>query len=635
MAVNPYSQPAQAQFINTYVPIPFEEMVQAGQNRQQRYDTNRKAFEDQVNAARQLQAMPGADREYIEGTVIPTMDELADKYGTQDYGEQEVIRNINRDISSNIDRRLVQNIQGSYKGYQEYQKQKAAMEAKGTPVLQSSLVDPSQYSTKEQGLFSSTPSAELDWRTATDKFFDDIKDTYLGETNLSGGRKGLVHGVTPKALMQHANDNVGVWLQDPANRQKVGDLRAQGWEGSDTDIAKAFLLPQAEEYARKKVSSIYDPNSTSGHKDPDAPDVSSFVTDKGVAATGNVSRRKQRKTMKKVKDYANYSVGFRDTKTGEKVSRFKAAANKLNTKIVDILNLDDEYLKTMLGQGAVDALHKKYEAVPEFESQEGKNNLTAIAARAAAWKGMDLQDLTTMPVPEANEIMDEYLEDFQTRKRHADVKEISNPEFAKYMNNQILAKDTRTGTMVAAKRHWYDPSQGETPNYDYNDPNKSTGFTPLDDITKEYPMNTGTKETKGKYKYYVSGELSPYNNMMPSGYTVDIVNDNGETVKQVYMSGPERNEGPGALETSERQNALRHTLYKQIFDNPTGLISLTETYKGKPYRISGMSIQDGFADLDVRDSKGNVVGTLSIRGGSPDEAMRAAEEELSNIFSNL
>ena len=48
MAVNRYDQPIDSQFINTYVPIPFEQMLQAGAMKQQRYDQSAAAIDQSI-----------------------------------------------------------------------------------------------------------------------------------------------------------------------------------------------------------------------------------------------------------------------------------------------------------------------------------------------------------------------------------------------------------------------------------------------------------------------------------------------------------------------------------------------------------------------------------------------------------
>lgn len=258
MPVNPFDQPAQAQFINTYTPVPFQEILQAGQTRQQRYDVNRATFEQAVAEANELRGIPGADQAYIEGTVVPTLQEISDAYAARDYGDPEVVREINRRVREGVDRRLVSNIQQSYGNYQQYLKGLADLKAKGVGTPQGLIPRFDQHSTEEFGIFTGTPEAALDFRKSTREFFEDFKPRFLGVRQISPDREGVVHGVTLEDLQQHAMNNVGVWLQDPAGNQKVRELRALGFQGSDEEIALDFLLRQAPEFIQDRVTSVYD-----------------------------------------------------------------------------------------------------------------------------------------------------------------------------------------------------------------------------------------------------------------------------------------------------------------------------------------------------------------------------------------
>ena len=46
MPVNIYDQPFQAQYMNTYVPMPYQEILQAGAMKQERHDLSEELRED-------------------------------------------------------------------------------------------------------------------------------------------------------------------------------------------------------------------------------------------------------------------------------------------------------------------------------------------------------------------------------------------------------------------------------------------------------------------------------------------------------------------------------------------------------------------------------------------------------------
>lgn len=264
MAISVFDQPAQAQFVNTYVPIPFQEILQAGQARQNRYDINRSSFEKMAAEADELRAIPeSADEAYIEGTVIPVMKQISDQYATQDYGDPEVVRNISRQIRSNIDRRRVANIQQSYAGYQDYVKDIQELALKGTPMPGALVSDVTDYDTSIEGVFSGRAEAGLDFRKTTKEFFDDVKPINLGIRDIAPGQSGLVHGVSLERLKEHAKNNATVWANTPAGNQKIRELRALGANGSDEEIALEFLLREAPEHVEERISNIFSKTATS------------------------------------------------------------------------------------------------------------------------------------------------------------------------------------------------------------------------------------------------------------------------------------------------------------------------------------------------------------------------------------
>src|SRR4030043_741021 len=132
MASNRYGRYAESNaydtFVDTYVPIPFEEMMKVGlmkqQQQEQAYDTLSKTYEDAYN----LKYIPGSeDERYIKEKVIPTAKEIFDKYANGDLNPI-TMRQIRREFNTKIDKNLVKDIQGSYEGWKQNEiwKQKLA-----------------------------------------------------------------------------------------------------------------------------------------------------------------------------------------------------------------------------------------------------------------------------------------------------------------------------------------------------------------------------------------------------------------------------------------------------------------------------------------------------------------------------
>lgn len=254
MAVNPFDRAAQAQFTNTYTPIPFQEIMQAGAARQQRYDVNRSAYEQMAAEAENLQYIPKSeDEKYITGTVLPTMQEISDTYATQDYGDPEVVRNINRQIRENISRSRVAKIQRSAQGYAQYKDLEGKMLASGKTPFKP--FDPTDYDSSISGIFSDSPVATLDYEGALQNFFSQVGEEYLGDRPTQYGRIGSFHGKSLNKLQDYANENVAVAASNPAIQQYLEGL---GIDPQNTEAVREVLMREAPRFETSRMTGSYE-----------------------------------------------------------------------------------------------------------------------------------------------------------------------------------------------------------------------------------------------------------------------------------------------------------------------------------------------------------------------------------------
>jgi len=93
MAVNRYDTPAQAEFINTYVPIPFEEMMKVGMMKQQLVENNDKAADDLLGAVNAIKVAP-ADEPYYKDKLRGLQTELSKIQSETTPGSYEAKRQI-------------------------------------------------------------------------------------------------------------------------------------------------------------------------------------------------------------------------------------------------------------------------------------------------------------------------------------------------------------------------------------------------------------------------------------------------------------------------------------------------------------------------------------------------------------
>jgi hypothetical protein len=85
MAINRYDQPAEAQFINTYVPIPFEDMMRVGLLKQARIDEDMANQEKFLTEYSSFATAPGADERIREEKLKALREDIGNAKGQPGY----------------------------------------------------------------------------------------------------------------------------------------------------------------------------------------------------------------------------------------------------------------------------------------------------------------------------------------------------------------------------------------------------------------------------------------------------------------------------------------------------------------------------------------------------------------------
>ena len=187
MAINRYDTPAQSRFINTYSPVPFQELAAAAAARQGRLDEGQARLDAAQLAVEQIKYIPNSqDQRIVEGWKS-ALSNLADEYLDKDLSDPEVYRDLRSNLRRLVNPNEVQAIQQSYAGYEQYKKAEAQATARGEKLYKP--FDFSGYNTlaPEQGIFNQFPSLDLgqqaqqeidaflkkpqeEWRSVQDEF---------------------------------------------------------------------------------------------------------------------------------------------------------------------------------------------------------------------------------------------------------------------------------------------------------------------------------------------------------------------------------------------------------------------------------------------------------------------------------
>jgi hypothetical protein len=257
MAIGAYDRPAESNIINTYVPLPFDAIVQAGAARQGRYDAAQQSMDAAEDYLDQIQAIEGAHENYLNNAKSK-YNNIATKYANKDLSQSYIRRQFKDDIKRNIDPSTINRIVQSRKNYDENKKYKAELAARGLyyepydramdPALNGSLT-PNQ-------LYDYVPMAFQDPEKVAGEYFSKI-----APSKRVINRNGMLIEVTSRDLSQlqkavasdwrtFADTPQGQWVvnQYIANNPGGETDPAKIVQGYMNDVAKRHVIPPQEDY---------------------------------------------------------------------------------------------------------------------------------------------------------------------------------------------------------------------------------------------------------------------------------------------------------------------------------------------------------------------------------------------------
>ena len=210
MAVNRYDNPAQAQFINTYVPIPFEQLYTLGKEAKAEVDKAYDAYTSALDKWGEFQSPSEVDTKafYDEtyGRALPVAEEMArniDLIKTPE-GRAKIFSVIN-----NTDRAKLSMLKQSAANLRARQEinAKLMMEGKYNPLWHD--VDFTNYNTQSSGIYNDlAPLAYKDIRELSDPYYSKLQKGYLytqGGYDYFGNTMEDLEGVANAHLNDIAN----------------------------------------------------------------------------------------------------------------------------------------------------------------------------------------------------------------------------------------------------------------------------------------------------------------------------------------------------------------------------------------------------------------------------------------------
>lgn len=254
MAVNRYDNPAQAKFMNTYVPIPFEQLYTLGKQAKADVDKAMTDLSSTLDKWSDFRSPSAIDTQnwYNEtlGKAKPIVDKLASNLDLlkSPEGKAQIYSLIN-----NVDRAKLSTLMQSREGLLTRQKvnQQLMLNGKYNPLWHD--VDFSNYNTLDSGIYNDiAPLAYSSIKDITDQYVNNLKDSFISRSG------GWIHtGVTGDQIKNILDSNRSGILSTP-QAQKHMEVYMKQNPGATQDEAAEWLMQKAytdnQEYIRDNVS---------------------------------------------------------------------------------------------------------------------------------------------------------------------------------------------------------------------------------------------------------------------------------------------------------------------------------------------------------------------------------------------
>ena len=254
MAVNRYDSPAQAEFINTYVPIPFEQLYTLGKQAKENVDKALSAYSTALDKWADFQSPSAIDtQEYYNetyGRALPVAEEMSrnlDMLKTAE-GRAKIYSIIN-----NTDRAKLSMLRQSAENLKQRQKvnQQLMLTGKYNPDWHD--VDFANYNTLNSGIYNDvSPLAYQSIKELTDNYVNNLKDSFISRSG------GFIHtGVTGDQVRQILDKNRSGILSTPEAQMHMKMYVKNNPGATMEDAANAFMeraYIDNQEYIRDNVT---------------------------------------------------------------------------------------------------------------------------------------------------------------------------------------------------------------------------------------------------------------------------------------------------------------------------------------------------------------------------------------------
>ena len=278
MAINRYDSPAEAQFIDTYVPIPFEKLYTLGKQAKEEVD---KALADASAAFKEWGEFQSLSQKDIQtfydetkGKALPVVNDLIknpDKIKTVE-GRMAL-----QSVINNVDSAKLSALRQSAENMATYDKLTKELMMKGLYNPDWHYRDFTNYDST-QGMFNETPIAYMDINELSKPYMDQMEKGYIGSDGMYD-----YYGNTKEDLEQVANAHLTDMINTPQGQmhikmymrnnpnisydEAVGMFRKAVIASNQDRIIRPTRV--ANDFAKLAMANSYKNSKGGGSKEPD------------------------------------------------------------------------------------------------------------------------------------------------------------------------------------------------------------------------------------------------------------------------------------------------------------------------------------------------------------------------------
>ena len=278
MAINRYDSPAEAQFIDTYVPIPFEKLYTLGKQAKEEVD---KALADASAAFKEWGEFQSLSQKDIQtfydetkGKALPVVNDLIknpDKIKTVE-GRMAL-----QSVINNVDSAKLSALRQSAENMATYDKLTKDLMMKGLYNPDWHYRDFTNYDST-QGMFNETPIAYMDINELSKPYMDQMEKGYIGSDGMYD-----YYGNTKEDLEQVANAHLTDMINTPQGQmhikmymrnnpnisydEAVGMFREAVIASNQDRIIRPTRV--ANDFAKLAMANSYKNSKGGGSKEPD------------------------------------------------------------------------------------------------------------------------------------------------------------------------------------------------------------------------------------------------------------------------------------------------------------------------------------------------------------------------------